>query len=98
MRNRQYLLIEVIIMINTSTGISTVFQQGISGMQNSSRSMTESANEIVLSGTLERAPMAATDIVEPMIKIQQEQHVFNASAKIIDVADQALGALIDIDA
>jgi flagellar hook-associated protein FlgK len=98
MRNRQYLLIEVIIMINTSTGISTVFQQGISGMQNSSRSIVESANEIVLSGTLERAPMASTDIVEPMLKIQQEQHVFNASAMIIDVADQALGALIDIDA
>ncbi|MFT7387049.1 MAG: flagellar hook-associated protein FlgK [Candidatus Endobugula sp.] len=85
-------------MINTSAGISTVFQQGISGMQNSSRSITESANEIVLSGTLERAPLASTDIVEPMINIQQEQHVFNASAKIIDVADQALGALIDIEA
>jgi len=85
-------------MINTSAGISTVFQQGISGMQNSSRSITESANEIVLSGTLERAPLANTDIVEPMINIQQEQHVFNASAKIIDVADQALGALIDIEA
>lgn len=85
-------------MINTSAGISTVFQQGVSGLHNSSRSITESANEIVLSGTLERAPTASTDIVEPMIKIQQEQHIFNASAKVIDVADEALGALIDITA
>lgn len=85
-------------MINTSTGISTVFQQGVSGLTNSTRSMTESANEIVLSGTLERAPTASTDIVEPLIKMQQEQHVFNASAKVVDVADQALGALIDIKA
>jgi flagellar hook-associated protein FlgK len=85
-------------MINTSAGISTVFQQGVSGLHNSSRSITESANEIVLSGTLERAPSASTDIVEPLIKIQQEQHVFNASAKIIDVAEEALGALIDTSA
>lgn len=85
-------------MINTSAGISSVFQQGVSGLQNSSRSMTESANEIVLSGTLERAPTASTDIVEPLIRIQQEQHVFNASAKIVDIADEALGALIDTSA
>jgi hypothetical protein len=85
-------------MINTSAGISTVFQQGVSGLHNSSRSITESANEIVLSGTLERAPTASTDIVEPLIKIQQEQHVFNASAKIVDVAEEALGALIDTSA
>lgn len=85
-------------MINTSAGISTVFQQGVSGLQNSSRSITEAANEIVLSGTLERAPTASTDIVEPLIKIQQEQHVFNASAKIVDIADEALGALIDTSA
>ncbi|MFT6221407.1 MAG: flagellar hook-associated protein FlgK [Candidatus Endobugula sp.] len=85
-------------MINTSAGISTVFQQGVSGLHNSSRSITELANEIVLSGTLERAPSGSTDIVEPLIRIQQEQHVFNASAKIIDVAEEALGALIDTSA
>ena len=85
-------------MINTSAGISSVFHQGVTGLQNSSRSMTESANEIVLSGTLERAPTASTDIVEPLIRIQQEQHVFNASAKIVDIADEALGALIDTSA
>jgi hypothetical protein len=85
-------------MINTSAGISTVFQQGVSGLHNSSRSITESANEIVLSGTLERAPTASTDIVEPLIRIQQEQHIFNASAKVFDIGDQALGALIDTSA
>jgi flagellar hook-associated protein FlgK len=85
-------------MINTSAGISSAFQQGVSGLHNSSRSITESANEIVLSGTLERAPTASTDIVEPLLNMQEQQHIFNASATVVDIADQALGALIDISA
>ena len=84
-------------MINpTSGGISSVFQQGVTGMHNSSRSMLESANEIVRSGTLEPTAPMATDIVEPIVNIHKQQHLFDASAKVVKVADQALGALIDI--
>ncbi len=79
-----------------NTGISTVFQQGVNGLQNSSRSMLESANELVRSGTVERTTAVATDIVEPLINIQKQQNLFDASASIIKVADEALGALIDI--
>ncbi len=85
-------------MINTQAGISQVFQQGVSGLHNSSRSVVESANELVRSGTVERASTASSDIVEPLIKIREQQHVFNASAQVVDVADEALGALIDIQA
>lgn len=83
-------------MINTPSNIGNTFQQGVSGLQNSTRSIVESANEIVLSGTLERAPTATTDIVEPLVNIQREQHVFNASAQVVNIEDRALGALIDI--
>jgi len=83
-------------MINTNAGVSSVFQQGVNGLQNSSRSMLESANELVRSGTVERTTGVATDIVEPMINIQKQQNLFDASAKVIKVADEALGALIDI--
>ncbi|MFT5116746.1 MAG: flagellar hook-associated protein FlgK [Kiritimatiellia bacterium] len=85
-------------MINTSAGISNVFQQGISGLNSSSRSIAASANELVLSGTVERASTTTTDIVEPLVKMRMEQHIFNASASVIKVADEALGALIDTKA
>ena len=83
-------------MINPSNANpSNLFQQGLSGLQNSSRSMVESANELVRSGTVERTA-STTDIVEPLLNIYQQQHLFDASAKVVKVADQALGALIDI--
>ncbi len=85
-------------MINTQSGISGVLYQGVSGLNASTRSTVESANEIVLSGVLERAPTRSTDIVEPLINIQQQQHDFNASAKVINIADQALGVLLDTNA
>lgn len=84
-------------MINpTSGGIGGVFQQGVSGLQNSSRSMLESANEIVRSGIVEPTVPMATDIVEPIVNVQKQQHLFDASAKVVKVADEALGALVDI--
>lgn len=85
-------------MINTHSSINNVFQQGASGLQASLRSTVESANEVVLSGVLERAPTRTTDIVEPILNIQRQQQVFDASANVISVADKALGALIDTKA
>jgi flagellar hook-associated protein FlgK len=85
-------------MINTVSNMGSAFQQGVSGLNASTRSMVESANELVMSGTVERAPTRTTDIVEPLMKIQQQQHVFDASAKVVKIADEALGALIDVKA
>lgn len=85
-------------MVNPTSGggIGGVFQQGVNGLQTSSRSMQASANEIVRAGTLEPTGPMASDIVEPMVNIQKQQHLFDASAKVVKVADRALGALIDI--
>ena len=83
-------------MIQNSTAInSSALQQGLTGIQKSSQSMLESANELVRSGTTER-PVATTDIVEPLVNINKQQHLFDASAKVVKMADDALGALIDI--
>ncbi len=79
--------------INGST-----FQQGVMGMQASSRSMLESANELVRSGVVETPGFAAVDIVEPIVNIEKQQLLFDASAKVVKVADQALGALLDTKA
>lgn len=83
-------------MVNLNSGIGNVFQQGVNGLHSSSRSMAESASEIVRAGTVESTTPMATDIVESIINITQQQHLFDASAKVVKVADEALGALIDI--
>lgn len=83
-------------MINTNSSIGGAFQQGLSGLQNTSRSIQESAGELVRAGTVEPTVAKATDIVEPMINIQKQQNLFDASANVVKVADEALGALIDI--
>lgn len=82
-------------MMNVNNNAGSTFQQGVIGLQNSSQSMLESANELVRSGAEERT-VTSTDIVEPMVNIYQQQHLFDASAKVVKVADEALGALIDI--
>ena len=83
-------------MIQNSTAInSSALQQGVLGLEKSSQAMLESANELVRSGTVER-PAATTDIVEPLVNINKQQHLFDASAKVVKMADEALGALIDI--
>ncbi len=85
-------------MINANSSIASAFQQGVSGLHSSSKNIVESANDIVRSGTVERAPSGASTIVEPLVKIRQQQHVFDASAQVVKVADDALGALIDTKA
>lgn len=89
---------ECMVNINSgvNSGLSGAFQQGVNGLQLSSRSMLESANELVSAGTVERVNGVTTDIVEPLINIQKQQNLFDASAKVVSVADEALGALIDI--
>jgi len=37
------------------------------------------------------------DIVEPLIELRRQEQLFTASAKIVSVADQALGSLIDVE-
>jgi flagellar hook-associated protein FlgK len=85
-------------MINSNYGLGGAFQQGLAGMQNSSRSMQESAAELVRAGTVEPTNPKVTDIVEPIVNIHKQQHLFDASAKVVKLADEALGALIDIKA
>jgi len=83
-------------MIQNSTTVnSSVLQQGLIGLEKSTQSIRESANELVRSGTVERPP-AATDIVEPLVNINKQQHLFDASAKVVKMADETLGALINI--
>ena len=78
--------------------IGSVLQQGLNGIQQSQREMLKSANEIVKAGTTERENSDITDIAEPLIDMKIQQNVFDASAKVVQVADDMLGSLLDIKA
>ena len=82
-------------MMNTINQPGSTLYQGLAGLEKSSQSMLESANELVRSGFTDRA-VTATDIVEPLVNIYKQQHLFDASANVVKVADETLGALIDI--
>ena len=36
------------------------------------------------------------DLVEPLIELRRQEHIFTASAKIVAIADETLGSLIDV--
>jgi len=78
--------------------IGSVLQQGLTGMQQSQRAMLKSANEIVKAGTTAREDSGIIGIVEPLIDMKIQQQVFDASAKIVKVADETVGSLLDIKA
>jgi flagellar hook-associated protein FlgK len=84
------------ININPNTNTGSALQQGLNGLQNSTRATVEAANELVSAGTVERTTSLATDIVEPMIEIIRQQQLFDASAQVVKSADETLGTLIDI--
>lgn len=91
--------------------INSVLNQGLAGMQSSQHKMLEAAKEIATvaapaetpnpgmspvqepSGRTLREP---NDLVEPLIELRRQEHLFTASAKIVSVADQTLGSLIDV--
>lgn len=36
------------------------------------------------------------DLVEPLIEMRRQEHLFTASAKMVAIADKTLGSLIDV--
>jgi flagellar hook-associated protein FlgK len=83
------------ININPNTNTGSALQQGLNGLQNSTRATVEAANELVSAGTLQRTTSVVTDIVEPVIEINRQQQLFDASAKVVQAADQNIGTLFD---
>ena len=43
-----------------------------------------------------RETSSQRDISEPLVELRRQEQIFTANAKVISVADQALGSLIDV--
>lgn len=71
---------------------------GLEGMQSSQREILKSADQIVKAGTVDKDTSTITDFAEPIVNMKYEQHIFDASAKIVKTADEMLGTLMNIKA
>lgn len=99
-------------MINSIGSAGSTFDIGRQGLQRSSASIQNSAAEIagLAAATPQTAaPTASTaatppagaaggEIVEPLVNLNVQQNLFNASAKVVSVGSETVGALIDIKA
>lgn len=78
--------------------IGSVITQGLIGMQNSQAEMTRSATQIAQATTTQSDNPQATDLVEPLVNLQLQSQLFDSSARVVQVADETLGTLLDIKA
>ena len=78
--------------------IGSVITQGLIGMQNSPAEMTRSATQIAQATTTQSDNPQATDLVEPLINLQLQSQLFDSSARVVQVADETLGTLLDTKA
>jgi hypothetical protein len=87
--------------------IGSVVNQSLIGMQNSRAEMTQSAQQIAQSSVASAASAAgapapaasqSADLVTPLVNMQVQQQVFDSSARVLEVADQNMGALLDVKA
>jgi flagellar hook-associated protein FlgK len=78
--------------------IGSIVNQGLIGLQNSQASIARSAQQIAEAGTTQRDNPARNDLVEPLINLKAQAQVFDASAKVVKVANDTLGTLLNIKA
>ncbi len=73
----------------------SLLNTGLEGLQRSQGQIQQAAEQIVRVGTTEPSGDLATDLVEPIVKLNVETQLFNASAKLVKSADELLGTLLD---
>ena len=78
--------------------ISSIMNTGVNGMLRSSQSMQQSASDIARAGTVDKEATGVESLIEPMIKLKQEQQVFDASAKVVQAGSDMVGTILDIKA
>ena len=71
---------------------------GVTGMQQSLREMAKSADQIAGAVKTPAEDITLNDISEPIVNLKMQRHVFDASAKVVEAADNTIGALLDIKA
>lgn len=77
----------------------SMINQGLIGMQRSQAEILRSAEQIAAVVTAPaETPLGTSGLIEPLLNLKIQQSVFDSSARVVQVADQMLGRLVDIKA
>ncbi len=68
---------------------------GLAGVQRGEQKVTQAAQDVV-SATTDRPVSQTSDIARPLAEQQEGRRQVEASAKVVEAAQQTLGSLIDI--
>jgi len=74
--------------------LSSIQQTGLEGIQRGLQGIEKSASEIAKIGTSDNASGSAS-FVEPILELKLYERSIQASAKVVEVADEVLGTLLD---
>jgi len=74
--------------------LSTIQQTGLEGIQRGLQGVEKSASEIVKAGVTDGSSGSA-GFVEPIMELKLYERSIEASAKVVKVADEVLGTLLD---
>lgn len=72
--------------------ISGISDTALGGVQTSLKKLNRAANEIATAPVRRTEP---TELVDPLVDALQAQRALEASAKVLQRADQVLGTLLD---
>ena len=75
--------------------INSTMQIGFSGMSNAYAGMVQSSQQIASAGTQAYGANMPV-LLESMVSLKENQHLFDASAKVVKTSDQMLGTLFDL--
>ncbi|MDP2127247.1 MAG: hypothetical protein Q8K97_07695 [Pseudohongiella sp.] len=83
---------------------NVTFNTGLYGMNLASQGLAQSAQQITLAGVrgndggadTNAAITGSSNTAEPLVNLKTNLQLFNASAKVVDTADNMLGNLLDV--
>ena len=76
-------------------GIGGAFNAGLAGIQKGQEQINQGAQEVASANT-QRPVQATQDIAKSLTEEKQGQRQVEASAKVVDTANQTIGSLVDI--
>ncbi|MES2674026.1 MAG: hypothetical protein V4660_07270 [Pseudomonadota bacterium] len=78
--------------------LGSVVTQGLTGMQRSQTEMLSSARQIAEAGITQQGKPEKNDLVAPLVNLEVQSHIFDASAKVVKTANETIGTLLNIKA
>lgn len=80
--------------------VNTVLQTGIQGIQRGQEELQKAASEIVNAGAVNATEGQANNsqsssVIEPIVDLKLYEQTVEASAKVVETADEVLGTLLD---